>query len=109
MNAIDALNKARRAWEATQPQYVIPGVLEQADGVGSHRPSARARPLPPSSPTVGGLTAGAEPRRVNLSGLTAHHPDTAAAARPGASAPQTHEGDGREHFPVTSARPQTGA
>jgi hypothetical protein len=30
VTALDALNRARRAWEATQPQYVIPGVLDDA-------------------------------------------------------------------------------
>lgn len=33
MNALEALNRARRAWEATQPQLQIEGVLDEPGGL----------------------------------------------------------------------------
>ena len=37
MTALDALNRARLAWEATQPQLTLPGVLEQATAGNTER------------------------------------------------------------------------
>ena len=37
MSAMDALNRARLAWEATQPQLTLPGVLEQATAGNTSR------------------------------------------------------------------------
>ena len=69
MNALDACRAAHRAWLATQPQFVIPGVLEEVDadamltataaGVRLLEPTsdsvALATPLPPCGGRRGGL------------------------------------------------------
>lgn len=84
MNALDALDRARRAWEATQPQLFF-DVLDEP---------APSRALGRLSP--GGLvehtevlTAGAEPSR-------GERPDGGRVA-----GPHTGTGWGRRHFTTT--------
>lgn len=59
MTALDALNRARRAWELSQPQlfFEVDGLDgEQSRALLSVEPAVPLRSLPD-----GGLTAGAEP------------------------------------------------
>ena len=81
MNALDALERARQAWERTQPQLTIPGVLEETDTTGVS--------VSPSPPIPSPL------RRAR--GTAAPNQDTTHTAADGAcpSCPHTHR-----HSPV---------
>ena len=100
MNALEALDRARRAWERTSPQLVIDGWLDELDrldetqGMAECRRSLRlVEPAcsPPHSP-AGGLNPGAEPCCEQDEGLTARRPFVADTARSVSSAPYPYDG-----------------
>ena len=109
MNALDALHRARRAWENSQPQTFM-----DFDGLDEPQPSAlrfvEPAALPPTRPG-GGLTTGVEPCRDTTTGLMAlrvHRPEdspvTALAARMAGSAP-SHNTTGPGALPAEEKRP----
>lgn len=100
MNALQALDRARAAWERTSPQLVIDGWLDMLDGLDETQHRIECRPLlrlvepacfPPHSP-AGGLNPGAEPCCEQDEGLTARRPFAADTARPVSSAPYQYDG-----------------
>ena len=116
MNTLEALDRARRAWERTSPQLVIDGWLDELDrldetqGMAECRRSLRlVEPAcsPPHSP-AGGLNPGAEPCCEQDEGLTARRPFAADTARSVSSAPLHYYGPGRDLFGESHGRGQTG-
>ena len=112
MTPLDALYRAQRAWERTQPQLFFE--LWPDVGLDEPHPSAVRFVEPaalPLSPPGGGLTDGAEPCRDTTTGLTAlrvHRPEdspvTALAATSAGSAP-LHNTTGPDTPPAKGTRP----
>lgn len=115
MNAMDALYRCQRAWEATQPQLFWTNEVLWPDGLDEREEApglALVEPaVLPLTPPGGGLTSGAEPCRDTTTGLTAlrvHRPEdspvTALAAMSAGSAPP-YNTTGPDAPPAKGARP----
>lgn len=63
MNALEALNRARAAWERTQPQLVIGGVLDQADAGSDNPVGVGLIERAPALPNLPGGALGTPPRK----------------------------------------------
>lgn len=77
MTTLAALDRARQAWEATQPQLTIPSFWDDGlEGGDATHAGFRVVSLEPAPHLPGGLNDGAEPRCDT--GLTANQPVTVA-------------------------------
>lgn len=111
MNALEACHRARRAWENSQPQLQIAGVLDEA--LGRVPAGGFVEPVPVCAPLAPPPGAGSTPAP-NRAAASFREPDGGSrrgpASQSGGSAPLLQSnGHGRNSAPGTRDRGQKGA